>query len=361
MRNPANWQVYAQGSQPAMLHGERGYTGHEQLNGFGLINMNARLYDPLLARSLAPDPFVGSGLTNDFNRYIYARNNPMMYTDPTGKSFSSWWKKNIAIPFMQELHHVFGNGFTLSFGTDTQFLSTSAVIAPNGSNGMPYGPGFGVQTNDWKTFSPVYANCQGGFMNTQSVNYESNLHQSVVNAEQNARSEYYSLKSMASDYQTQISNWAENHIIFESELRIDYGAQAAGNIKLLGGKLGFDIEKNSTPILQANIDYNNGWKSAIYESGFMNKGEYSYGILDNELRNEWSLNLFGGVDKTYDPTSGFFSWGDIQSKSYNLLFYSDTYLYDHNQNCYETQHTIDFGFNFALGLGINANIKFGYK
>jgi len=56
MRNPANWQVYAQGSQPAMLHGERGYTGHEQLNGFGLINMNARLYDPLLARSLAPEP-----------------------------------------------------------------------------------------------------------------------------------------------------------------------------------------------------------------------------------------------------------------------------------------------------------------
>jgi len=35
MRNPVNWYVYAQGSQPAMLHGERGYTGHEQLNQFG--------------------------------------------------------------------------------------------------------------------------------------------------------------------------------------------------------------------------------------------------------------------------------------------------------------------------------------
>ena len=80
MRNPANWQVYAQGSQPTMPYGGRGYTGHEQLNGFGIINMNARLYNPLLARFLAPDLLVGSGMTNDFNRYIYCQNNPLMFT-----------------------------------------------------------------------------------------------------------------------------------------------------------------------------------------------------------------------------------------------------------------------------------------
>jgi len=42
LRNPSNWQVYAQGTQPTMLYGGRGYTGHEHLNQFGLINMNAR-------------------------------------------------------------------------------------------------------------------------------------------------------------------------------------------------------------------------------------------------------------------------------------------------------------------------------
>ena len=88
MRNLANWNVYSTTAQPTLLFG-RGYTGHEQLNQFGLINMNARLYDPLLARFLAPDPYVGSGMTNDFNRYLYARNNPMMYTDPSGK-FIQW-------------------------------------------------------------------------------------------------------------------------------------------------------------------------------------------------------------------------------------------------------------------------------
>jgi RHS repeat-associated protein len=78
--------VYAQGSQPAMLHGERGYTGHEQLNQFGLINMNARLYDPLLGRFLAPDAQVSAPETsNGYNRYMYASDNPMMFVDLNGE------------------------------------------------------------------------------------------------------------------------------------------------------------------------------------------------------------------------------------------------------------------------------------
>jgi|GEM_PF-3457048 len=92
MHNPANLQVYAQGSQPAMSYGGRGYTGHEQLNGFGIINMNARLYDPLIARFLAPDPFVGSGMTNDCNRYVYYLNNPLMFTDKSVRSIKSFFQ-----------------------------------------------------------------------------------------------------------------------------------------------------------------------------------------------------------------------------------------------------------------------------
>jgi RHS repeat-associated protein len=37
---------------------DRGYTGHEHLDQFGLINMNGRVYDPFLARFLSPDPFI---------------------------------------------------------------------------------------------------------------------------------------------------------------------------------------------------------------------------------------------------------------------------------------------------------------
>ncbi len=57
MRNPADWNVFAFGADPTLLL-NRGYTGHEHLREVGLINMNARLYDRLLARMLSPDNYV---------------------------------------------------------------------------------------------------------------------------------------------------------------------------------------------------------------------------------------------------------------------------------------------------------------
>ena len=64
----------------------RGFTGHEWLPWFGLYNMNARLYDPVLGRFLSPDPYVQMpDNTQNLNRYLYALNNPFQYTDPSGE------------------------------------------------------------------------------------------------------------------------------------------------------------------------------------------------------------------------------------------------------------------------------------
>ncbi|MDR1714482.1 MAG: hypothetical protein LBS20_01405 [Prevotella sp.] len=64
----------------------RGYTGHEHLAEFGLINMNGRMYDPVLGRFLSPDPYVQSPLfSQNFNRYAYCWNNPLRFNDPTGE------------------------------------------------------------------------------------------------------------------------------------------------------------------------------------------------------------------------------------------------------------------------------------
>ena len=64
----------------------RGFTGHEHLPEFGFINMNARLYDPVLGRFLAMDPFVQMpDYTQAFNRYTYAMNNPLIYVDENGE------------------------------------------------------------------------------------------------------------------------------------------------------------------------------------------------------------------------------------------------------------------------------------
>ena len=51
--------------------------------------MNARLYDPLYGRFLSPDPFVQTpDFSQNFNRYSYALNNPLKYTDEDGEFFT---------------------------------------------------------------------------------------------------------------------------------------------------------------------------------------------------------------------------------------------------------------------------------
>lgn len=63
----------------------KGFTGHEQLDMLGLVNMSARVYDPLTGRFMSPDPVI-QNLTNlqDLNPYSYVDNNPLSITDPTG-------------------------------------------------------------------------------------------------------------------------------------------------------------------------------------------------------------------------------------------------------------------------------------
>jgi RHS repeat-associated protein len=65
---------------------DRGYTGHEHLQGVALIHMNGRLYDPMVHRFLQPDNFVQNPYdTQNYNRYGYVLNNPLKYSDPSGE------------------------------------------------------------------------------------------------------------------------------------------------------------------------------------------------------------------------------------------------------------------------------------
>ncbi|NLL86301.1 MAG: RHS repeat-associated core domain-containing protein, partial [Syntrophomonadaceae bacterium] len=82
-KNPTNWSVTD--TRTSFLF-SRGYTMHEHLDDFGLINMNGRMYDPLMAQFLSPDPYIQApGSWMNYNRYAYCLNNPLIYSDPSGE------------------------------------------------------------------------------------------------------------------------------------------------------------------------------------------------------------------------------------------------------------------------------------
>ncbi|HFK5506803.1 RHS repeat-associated core domain-containing protein [Elizabethkingia anophelis] len=78
------------GSLSDLTEGERlinrGYTSHEHFDDVGIIHMNGRLYDPLLRRFLNADPYIQDPYnTQNYNKYGYVLNNPLLYADPTGE------------------------------------------------------------------------------------------------------------------------------------------------------------------------------------------------------------------------------------------------------------------------------------
>ena len=82
MRDPDTWTGTV--TQQPMF--DRGYTGHEHLNTFGLINMNGRMYDPVMSSFLSVDNYVQCpDFSQNFNRYAYCLNNPLKYIDPSGE------------------------------------------------------------------------------------------------------------------------------------------------------------------------------------------------------------------------------------------------------------------------------------
>lgn len=89
-RDANTWEYGTTGSNTLMATWIRGYTGHEHLKQFKLINMNNRLYDPSIGRMLSPDIFVQAPTnTQSYNKYSYGFNNPLRYNDPTGNIANS--------------------------------------------------------------------------------------------------------------------------------------------------------------------------------------------------------------------------------------------------------------------------------
>lgn len=122
------------------LFAGRGFTGHEHLEEFSLINMNGRIYDPMLGRFLSPDPYVQlPDFSQSFNRYAYCLNNPLIYTDPSGDFF---WA---ALPIMVKIA-----------------IGVGAAIG--GYSGYKIADAKGYDLGDWQTYGYILGGATiGGF------------------------------------------------------------------------------------------------------------------------------------------------------------------------------------------------------
>jgi RHS repeat-associated protein len=66
------------------------YAGGYFNQNTGLTKFGTRYYDPTLGRWTQQDPVGGSlGNPDSLNRYLYAKDNPVNFTDPSGKDAAS--------------------------------------------------------------------------------------------------------------------------------------------------------------------------------------------------------------------------------------------------------------------------------
>ncbi len=156
-RNPTDWELTD--SRTSLVF-DRGYTGHEHLDAFGLINMNGRVYDPLLASFLSPDPYVQTPNNwLNYNRYGYCLHNPMIYNDPDGE----FWQ------FILAAAAIFGtgnlavhaiNGDINSFGDGLKFFSQGALAGAGIAATYMIAPSIPIIGNALQTGMETYATIQ---------------------------------------------------------------------------------------------------------------------------------------------------------------------------------------------------------
>lgn len=106
----------------------RGFTSHEHLDSTNLIHMNGRVYDPQIGRFVSADPFIQAPhLSQSLNRYSYALNSPLNYTDPSGYGWddSNWFDFD------------FDFGWGEFFGGEHR--SMSSTCTPNDQSGFCQG------------------------------------------------------------------------------------------------------------------------------------------------------------------------------------------------------------------------------
>jgi len=139
---------------------DRLYTGQRLIDGLGgLYHYNARFYLPKLGRFISADTVV-PGLFNpqSLNRYTYAYNNPVRYTDPTGHwpgpvDVWQWIQRtyqNIANWWNEQVYNLCALNVDPNCGKGIPYFPTASDVARDitAASGNPVDPEF-MQAAQW--------------------------------------------------------------------------------------------------------------------------------------------------------------------------------------------------------------------
>lgn len=115
------------------------YTGQTYDIETGLYYYKARYYNPLIGRFIQPDTVVPDAKNlQAFNRYAYVINNPLKYSDPSGHSFFSWFRKLLGA-FIGALISVLSFGALAPAGVALASLSFAQVVVFGALSGLAGG------------------------------------------------------------------------------------------------------------------------------------------------------------------------------------------------------------------------------
>jgi RHS repeat-associated protein len=118
-----------------------GYIG-EELDDSGLLFLNARYYDPKLARFTSADP-LPQPTSSRLNRYAYADNDPVNHSDPSGRAFDFSPDVGFSIP-SDPFEGLLGD----TAGTEAFFASAATLNqAPEFDGTKPIAQGRGISTD----------------------------------------------------------------------------------------------------------------------------------------------------------------------------------------------------------------------
>ena len=372
-RNASDWTQKDNGNN---LIVNRGYTGHEHLDAFGIINMNGRVYDPATGMFLSPDPLIQSpGDWVNYNRYSYCMGNPMRYTDPSGyqtirnlgsnngaaanqndqlaqwgQAWANYYAMKAAIEesikkwtsiencYIQGPPQGYipmasdAQGGTDMYGRnmyDNMGIYIPQYAQPGGANPANYGsPGYGY----WETTTTIrsgasYVRHKDGTIS--DFNYWS---ETTVDS-----------RFVLSDWTNGIVSWAKDHFYVGLEGEITYGLQFAATLK---NGLGLNLDPNSAVMAKGSLSnkekaFNTENKTvklydfgAAYYVGVNYNQTIDYSGLSEEKTNTISVGVFG--------------------------IFGLTLNYDNNWNFINGYTGIDVSGKIAVGWGASGSAKLGF-